>query len=392
MSVEPSPSSLRAATGPTPSPSPLPKGRTSASAGFLALYTLAIVYASLSPFFGWRWPVAITLFDWPKYITLFDSFINVAAYIPLGALLAMHMRRRALRAHRTHPHLHAWGVAVLASAGLSFLLEAAQSMLPQRVSSPVDVLNNTIGAMQGALFVLLGGGRRVLAAIEHWRLRHFSHESHTDWALLLIALWLLAQLNPAIPFFSSGFLPLAEVEHAEASSYELWQIMPQVLGIALNTLAFSLLVSICLHPTKRVLLNVGLVMTLGLIAKLVMASLLLKTPQLSSTLSPSTVMGVTAGILAFVYFSGLRYRWRAFVATLAIFAGSVFSKMSGVYGALDDTLKLFQWPHGQLANFTSLTSWINEVWPLAALIYLAIAFLRERRYGQPAPAVRPTPP
>lgn len=359
----------------------LHRGRTSASAGILAIYALAIVYASLSPFYGWRWPEAITLFDWPKYITLFDSLINVVAYVPLGAMLAIHFRRRALRAHSTHPHILAWFAAVAISATLSVTMEAAQSFLPQRVSSLVDVLNNTIGAMQGALIVLLVGGRRMLAGIEHWRLRHFAHEPHTDWALLLIALWLLAQLNPAIPFFSSGFVPPSHAEHVAVGVDDLWLLMPQVLGIALNTLAFSLLVSICLQSTQRLLLNVGLVLMAGLLAKLIMASLLLKTPQLTSTLSPPTVMGVTAGVLAFVYFSALQFRWRAFVATLAIFAGSVFSKMSGVYGALDDTLKLFQWPHGQLANFTSLTSWLNEVWPLAALIYLASAFLRGRRYS-----------
>ena len=68
-------------------------------AAFVALaYTLVIVYASLQPFDGWRMPPA-ALFDfllapWPRYITAGDIVLNVAAFLPFGAMLVVALRPR----------------------------------------------------------------------------------------------------------------------------------------------------------------------------------------------------------------------------------------------------------------------------------------------------------
>src|SRR3954466_1294239 len=77
-------------------------------------YFVVIAYTSLQPFSGW-WipPVEIRGFlwaPWPRYITLEDVVVNVAAYVPLGFLLA-----RALMAKL--------GVrrAVFAAAGVALL-------------------------------------------------------------------------------------------------------------------------------------------------------------------------------------------------------------------------------------------------------------------------------
>jgi hypothetical protein len=58
-----------------------------------------------------------------------------------------------------------------------------------------------------------------------------------------------------------------------------------------------------------------------------------------------------------------------------VFAGGVVAKLVSVYAALDQALRLFSWSYGQLANFASLTRWINEIWPLAALVLLAVVFV-----------------
>ena len=51
-------------------------------------------------------------------------------------------------------------------------------------------------------------------------------------------------------------------------------------------------------------------------------------------------------------------------------AGALFSKIFGAYSALDELLRLFRWPYGQLASFASLTRFLHEAWPVAAVVFL----------------------
>src|SRR5688500_14459614 len=81
-------------------------------------YLVVIAYTSLQPFTGW-WipPEEIRDFlwaPWPRYITLEDVVVNVAAYVPLGFLLARaFMAKLGLRR------------AVLAAAALALLTSIA---------------------------------------------------------------------------------------------------------------------------------------------------------------------------------------------------------------------------------------------------------------------------
>jgi VanZ family protein len=356
-----------------------------ASRGALAIYVLVLIYASLNPFLGWQLPRAYTLLTWPKYITLFDVFINIIAYAPLGALLASLFRRRLMVLRPSHPRLFATVGALLMAALLSIALEFAQSFLPDRVSTPLDVVSNSIGGLLGAMLVMLPIGRVLIAAIVRWRGAHFAHRASTGWGLLLLAIWFVAQLNPAIPFFEAGLISPTDPTNIDPalntaiSAYDPLVLLPQAVGVALNVCAFALFVSLILHPKKSVSFNIGVVLIAGLLAKLTMAALLLKAPLIAASLSPATVIGLTSGLLFFLFFSRVGYRWRAFWATLFVFAGGVMTKLSSVYSALDETLKLFNWPYGQLANFTSLTRWLNEIWPLAALLFLATIFIRTKR-------------
>src|SRR3954470_24991492 len=68
-----------------------PRHRSSA-APLACLYAALIVYASLSPFSGWKQPVAVPLFGmghmpWPHWWTGFDVVSNLLGYMPFGALL-----------------------------------------------------------------------------------------------------------------------------------------------------------------------------------------------------------------------------------------------------------------------------------------------------------------
>ena len=358
----------------------------------LVVYALLIVYVSLTPFFGWRPAETFALFSWPKYWSIFDIGINAVAYAPLAAMIAAIWRFRARRRLGSHHvpasvDVQAWMISVAVAVALSFCLEYLQSFLPGRVSSMLDWAANSFGAMLGATAVLVPPGRAALAQVERWRHRHFAYGTETEWGLLLLALWLFAQLNPAIPFFESGnvvntvaglnpLTPFALDDHPHP--YDPLFLLPQAVAITFNACGFALFLSLLLHPADRHWMSVFLIVVLGFVAKVTMAALLLKAPLLISWMGPGTVIGLSAGFLLFTFFSQRTFRVRAFSGTLMVFAGALMAKMSGIYGSWSDTLRLFDWPHGQLLNFASLTRWIHEVWPLLAIIFLATLFVKHR--------------
>ena len=347
-----------------------------AGRGALILYVLVIVYASLNPFIGWHRPESFTLFTWPRYIASFDIVLNVLAYAPLGALAAAIWRRHMGRNGNIALARWAWAMAVAAAAALSGALELLQAMLPGRVSSPLDWLANTGGAILGATAVTIAPGRVALARIEYWRHQVFAPGSHTDWGLLLLALWFFAQLNPAIPFFEAGNVLNPQLSSEKLPQpYDPLYLLPQAAGITFNVCGFALMVSLVLAPGRRAWLTAALAIMFGFVAKVSMAALMLKAPQLIGWMGPGTVIGLTVGLMLSTFLLSLSYRWRVLAATLFVFAGGLMAKMSSVYG---EALRLFDWPYGHLINFASLTSWIHEVWPLAAFIYLAVVFVKQR--------------
>lgn len=366
---------------PAPSDPPLSATRTRmirADRGALVAYLLMLAYASLNPFFGWRAPEAFTLFAWPKYVIAFDVILNIAAYAPLGAMLAALVRQRVKIANfRLTRDAQIWLVTVAASAALSLGFELLQACLPGRVSSFVDLLANATGGAAGAALVLAAPGRMLIGAWRRWRQLHFSSSNETSWGLILLGAWIFAQLNPAIPFFEAGNIA-NPFDAANAHPYSPLVLLPQAVGIMLNVCGFVLFVALLMRPARTMMLNVIALLAGGLIIKMAMASLMLKAPQMLDWMAPARVIGLTSGLLLAAYFSRLRYRWRAFCATLFVFAGGLMAKITSVYGAFDETLRLFAWPHGQLVNFASLTRWMHETWPLVAVIFLAWQFVAHR--------------
>ena len=152
-----------------------------------------IVYASLFPFEGWRWPPGVPAWQllrlpWPRYFIPFDIAGNLLAYAPLGGLVALAQLR-----HGRRP-LAALALAVLLGAGLSYTMELTQQLLPPRVPSLLDGVLNAAGATLGALLAwlaqALGLLRRWQAARERWL------EHGNAGALALLVLWPAALLFP----------------------------------------------------------------------------------------------------------------------------------------------------------------------------------------------------
>src|SRR6185436_2431760 len=131
-------------------------------------------------------------FGAPKYMIRSDIAFNVIAYLPMGMLACLYFRG-------VDGGRHAILKAVLLGAGYSFAMEMAQLFVPNRHSSSVDLASNAVGALLGALVFMdpiysmftrhLGTLRESLVIPGAWG----------DAGLVLVMLWLLAQLNPALP-------------------------------------------------------------------------------------------------------------------------------------------------------------------------------------------------
>lgn len=157
-----------------------------------AAFAALVLYASLYPFEGWRWPPGRALADmlvlpWPRWRLPFDLWANFLGYLPLGALLCLAMPRRG--------PWRAIFLGALLPAVLSYATEVAQHFLPGRHPSLLDLALNSGGALVGAL---LGQTLRWLGAVDRWRAwmaRWFERESVP--ALALLTTWPLGLLFPA---------------------------------------------------------------------------------------------------------------------------------------------------------------------------------------------------
>ena len=169
----------------------------------VGLILVLIVYGSLYPF---RWNFAAPhAFVWRGPVGLTDLVENIFLFLPLGFLLGWDWQQHA---HR-RAHFAGWLLLSLAVAGG---LQWLQIYLP-RTPAFSDVVFNLLG-------YAMGWG---VGALAHWRTGHVLNR-HRHWAqadrftLVLLALWLVAELYPLIPTLS-----LSEVWHNLKS---LWQTDP----------------------------------------------------------------------------------------------------------------------------------------------------------------------
>jgi hypothetical protein len=117
---------------------------------------------------------------------------------------------------------------------------------------------------------------------------------------------------------------------------------------------------------------------LALWLKFATASMLLQPHFAEEWLSAGRVAGLAGGLMVFVPLRRLPRPVRIYLALLLILAGALFSKIFGAYAPVDEFLRLFRWPHGQLGSFATLTRFLHELWPLATIAFLIALFFRER--------------
>jgi VanZ family protein len=333
--------------------------------GSAMVWILLLAYASLYPFAPLRPPppeVLAGMLVFSRHVIRSDVVFNVLAYIPLGTLLCLYFRASGDR-----------GRAIAKSAGIaaafSLAMEAIQLFIPGRVSSIVDLTANTAGALLGALAFADPFYSIVTRPLGELRERSVIGGAWGDAALVLLMLWLLAQLNPALPFFGAGDI-------ARGIEPELATL--QWAAVGMGICGFGLFVSTLVEAESGSLRITLMLLTIALWLKFAMAGLMLQphfSPDWGST---GRIAGLSVGILAFMPLRKLARLGRIYLALVLILAGALFSKVFGAYSAGDEFLRLFRWPYGQLASFATLTRFIHELWPFAAVTFLVALFFHER--------------
>lgn len=341
-------------------------------AGYIALaYTLVIVYASLQPFSGWRMPppevLGFLTAPWPRYITGSDIALNVAAYLPLGAMLFFALR----------PPLAAAFAAVLATllaALLSLLLESVQMFLPTRIASNIDLFSNSAGAALGALAAtLLTLSNNPLVAL---RLRTVRAGALGDWGLIVLALWLVIQFHPSQVVFGSGNLrDVFGIEPMFMHS-SLAFLLAETAVVALTVVAIGLAISLLMQSRRYTLRVMVATLLLTAAAKSVAALTIMRTANWLQWLTPGVAAGLVAGAAGVAMLVWLAPNVRAVTAIACIASGVAIINLMPDNPYVTPPPFMSSLPPTHLANFGSIVRLLSQCWPFAALALL-IALARE---------------
>ena len=333
---------------------------------FLALYVLLVAYASLYPLSGWRDPggagFAFLLAPWPRYVTAFDLGANFLGYFPFGVLCVLEIRRRLGGAA-------ALLIAVVCGALLSLLLETAQSFLPARIPSNLDVLANIGGAAAGGLAgmrlapAMAGGG-----LFARFRAEAFAPGAPADFGLALLGLWLFAQLNPATLLFGAGDLrDLFAGAAGPAHGAELF-VSIEAATAAANLAAVGLLASAVTRPGAPVRRLLLALLGVALVVKTLAFAILLRAENALAWLTPGAQLGLAAGIVLTLAALALPRTARLAVAAVLLMAATVLVNLAPSNPYLAAILKV--WSQGHFLHFNGLTRLVSAAWPFVGLGYL----------------------
>jgi VanZ family protein len=333
----------------------------------LAVYIALVAYASLFPFAGWRDP-QISAFAflgaaWPRYVTVFDVVANLLGYLPLGLLCAL----AGYPWLRGRPALIA---GALLGALLSLGLEAAQSFLPTRFASNVDLLCNTAGALFGAA---LGARYAPLILAEdslfkRWRREMFRPGHEADVGLVLLGLWLFTQLNPAMLLFGAGDLrDLFSASGGLPYPPRLF-VTIETLAAAANLLAVAVLFADIASPGRATRRAFTLLVLVALTVKTAAFAIVMSAHNVLAWLTPGAQLGLALGLVAAFAALALPHEARLALAAMLLMAATVIVNLAPPNPYLADTLKV--WQQGHFLNFNGLTRLVSSSWPFAALGYL----------------------
>ena len=335
------------------------------------LYGLAIVYASLEPFAPWLAPPPGTPFflfspgsaRWIRY----DAVLNILAYVPFGFFVAL-LERGATPARRVVS-------AVVVGAAMSFAMESLQMYVPPRIASAYDLVTNTLGALAGGMLAMVlarnAAARRTLYGA---RARLFLPGHLGDVGLGLLALWLVAQMNPGIPLFAVTFdaaNPSAGIGGL-ASPDDNASVLVQAAGSAFQVLGVGLFAVLLLRRRHNVGVLVLAMIVAALLLKGIGALAMLKPAAWQAWIKPGAVAGVVAGAILLRIAIALPRPVQVALCAIALLSSLGAPVLAPETLTGRAPLALFDWHYGQLLNYNGLTRAALLLWPVLTSVWLFI--------------------
>lgn len=344
----------------------------------VAGYAMFIIYASLSPFFGWQeqglefWAVLTSPFG--LTYNGFDALSNLLAYFPFGLLLALNLRMYFERGRSVL-------MATLLALALSVMMEYLQMYLPMRTSSNADILSNGIGALGGALLTVAIDQRAWFARMTEWRIGLFRQGSGVDFGLALVMLWMFAQINPSLPMLGNVFItePAYRMFIAVPEEpFNFWESM----AVALNLLMLGALMLTLLRIRRHVVMSLVIMLSVVALAKFIAAALLLKSWALLLWLNGEALLGIVIGVLLITGIAWLPQNRLIWAAALGALSYVVLANWVLDSGTPSAAMRLYQWRFGHLRNYNGLSHMVSMIFPLLLGGYLFWARATYKHKGE----------
>lgn len=349
-------------------------------------FAALVIYASLYPFSGWRWPPALEglqlmRLPWPPWRDRFDEAANLVGYLPLGALVFVAVVRSGGRVAQ------ALLAAVAASAALSYTVEVVQVFLPTRVPSLKDCAFNVAGALLGAL---AAAAALAVGWVDRWHiLRERWFAAQSAGALLLLLLWPVGLLFPTpvplgvgqvwgalralvdgafagTPWAAGVASWLGSV--ADSAARPAFSRASELLVIAFGLLTPCLLAFATTRPGWHRLGLLSGAVAVALAVSTLSTALNFGPDHALAWLSPLTWRALALGTVLALLAIGASARLAAALGLAAVTALAVLVAQAPTdpyYAA-----SLQGWEQGRFIRFHGLAQWVGWLWPYAVMAWL----------------------
>jgi hypothetical protein len=213
------------------------------------------------------------------------------------------------------------------------------------------------------------------------RQRWFAKGALADYGLILMGVWLLTQLNPAVPLFGIVFAPqgIPQPFVSPIANARLFLQLLEAGGIMLNVTAVGLIGATLLARRDHAAKAMAVMVLVMALCKAVMAGTLLKTDAFLAWLNWNVIVGGLAAWFGLAALAPLKRRWRAVAGLLCL----VLARWVEYAWPLNDEpvslFSLFKWRYGHLRDFGGLSQTLSIIWPWLAGVYLLLLIARDWR-------------